>query len=115
MRVGWLGANENRGDPSPAAGAAEELRDTTVTALEAADGSSWYEEGNSIDRAVVSLCRLRRAAAGSSARVEGGDAAVREALARTNPAALVWAASRMVSYLDENGFVETATWVEDDA
>ena len=112
MPLGWLGSNPNRGDPSPATGAAEELRDNVVTALEAADGSSWYEEGNSIDRAVVSLCRLRRAAAGDSARIEGGDAAVRDALARTSPAALVWAASRMVSYLDENGFVESANWAE---
>jgi hypothetical protein len=108
MTVGWLGSNEGRGDPSPATGAAEELHEGIVTALEMANGSSWYEEGNAIDRAVASLCRLRRAASGDRAHAEGGDDAVREALAQADPEAVVWAASRMISYLDENGFVEAA-------
>lgn len=105
MTMGWLGANESR-DSGPATAAAAELREGIVTAIEAANGSSWYEEGNTIDRAVASLCRLRRAAAGDRARAEGGDDIVREALAQASPDALVWVASRMVSYLDEHGFVE---------
>jgi hypothetical protein len=112
MPVGWLDSDKMRGDTSPATGAAAELHEGLATALEAANGSSWYEEGNTIDQAVASLCRLRRAASGDRARAEGGDDAVREALAQASPDALVWAASRMISYLDENGFVEALGWVE---
>ena len=108
MTTGWPGANENRGDTSPATSAAAELHEGIATALEAAYGSSWYEEGNTVDLAVASLCRLRRAAAGDQARAEAGDNIVREALAQTSPEALVWVASRMVSYLDEHEFVEVA-------
>jgi hypothetical protein len=108
MPIGWPEANENRGDASPATSAAAELRESIVTELEAAFGSSWYEEGNSVDRAVASLCRLRRAAAGDRARAEGGDDIVREALAQVSPESLVWVASRMVSYLDEHDFVAGA-------
>lgn len=112
MTTGWSGANESRGDTSPATSAAAELGEGIVAALEAASGSSWYEEGNTVDPAVASLCRLRRAAAGDRARVEGGDDTVREALAQASPDALVWVASRMVSYLDEHGFLEVVDGTE---
>ena len=108
MSMGWLGGNETRGGGSPATATAAELREHVVPALEAANGSSWYEEENTVDRAVASLCRLRRAAAGDRAGVEQGDAVVRDALAQASPDALVWVASRMVSYLDEHDFVEAA-------
>lgn len=108
MPIGWPEPNENRGDASPATSAAAGLREGIVTELEAAFGSSWYEEGNSVDRAVASLCRLRRAAAGDRAGAKGGDDIVREALAQASPDALVWVASRMVSYLDEHDFVAGA-------
>jgi len=108
MSTGWLGANESRGDGSPATSAAAELREGVLQALEAANGSSWYEEENTVDRAVAALCRLRRAAAGDRAGAEEGDAVVRDALAQASPDALVWVASRMVSYLDEHDFVEAA-------
>ena len=108
MSIGSPGADGSRGDSSPATAAAAELREGIVTELEAALGSSWYEEGNSIDRAVASLCRLRRAAAGDRAHVLAGDDTVREALAQASPDALVWVASRMVSYLDEHDFVAGA-------
>jgi hypothetical protein len=74
--------------------------------LERAQGASWYEAGNDVDAAVVALCRLRRAGAGASGHAGAGDAAVREILTGANPENLVWLASRMVSYMDENGFPE---------
>ena len=108
MSIGSPGADGSRGDSSPATSAAAGLREGIVTELEAAFGSSWYEEGNSVDRAVASLCRLRRAAAGDRAQAQAGDDTVREALAQASPEALVWVASRMVSYLDEHDFVAGA-------
>ncbi len=52
------------------------------------------------------LCRLRRAQAGALGGPAHGDAAVRVALLRTEQEALVWFASRAVSYMDETGFPE---------
>jgi hypothetical protein len=108
MIIGRPVADGSRGDSSPATTAAAELRESLVTELEGALESSWYEEGNAVDRAVASLCRLRRAAAGDRAHPQAGDHSVREALAQISPDALVWVASRMVSYMDEHGFIEVA-------
>jgi hypothetical protein len=75
--------------------------------VDAANGESWYTQpGNAVDAALVALCRLRRAAAGDRKASEGGDAAVRAALEQSSPEAVVWLASRVVSYMDEHGFPE---------
>ena len=72
-------------------------------------------------REVTSTVRPRRSA-GSGARAAGryggpqhGDEAVRVILAAASPEALVWLASRAISYMDENGFPEAvAPWIPDD-
>ena len=74
--------------------------------IERAVGVPWYEIGNDADRAALALCRLRRARAGLRGAPSHGDAAVRDALGSVPPEALVWIASRAVSYMDENGFPE---------
>lgn len=75
--------------------------------VDGAAGASWYTEpGNEVDAAVVALCLLRRAASGDRARMEGGDEAVRTALQQADADAVVWLASRLISYMDEHGFPE---------
>ena len=70
-------------------------------------GSEWYEQpGSDVDRAALTLCRLRRARAGEKGGPQFGDEAVRLALAQTASPALVWIASRAISYMDESGFPE---------
>jgi hypothetical protein len=100
--------------------AAEEggrLLDEVVPLLEQAVGVSWYDTyGTEIDRAALALCRLRRARAGEKGGPVYGDEAVRIALAEASPAALVWLASRAISYLDESGFPEAVeSWFPQDA
>jgi hypothetical protein len=75
--------------------------------IERAVGVQWYGTiGNDTDVAAMTLCLLRRARAGVGGDALHGDAAVREALEAVSPAALVWIASRAVSYMDENGYPE---------
>jgi hypothetical protein len=70
-------------------------------------GVQWYGTiGNTVDVAATKLCFLRRAGAGVGGDALHGDAAVREALEAASPAALVWIASRAISYMDENGYPE---------
>lgn len=80
--------------------------------LEQATDVQWYDvAGNDVDRAALTLCRLRRVMAGRGGGPEYGDAAVRAILAEASPEALIWFASRTVSYLDENGFPDAvAPW-----
>lgn len=76
--------------------------------VERAVGVQWYGMiGNDTDVAAVKLCLLRRARAGVGGDALHGDAAVREALEAVSPAALVWLASRAISYMDENGYPES--------
>ena len=83
--------------------------------IDEAAGVGWYEPGNASDRAALTLCRLRRARAGERGGTEHGDAAVREALAQADPTALVWIASRAISYMDESGFPHAVElWFPDD-
>jgi hypothetical protein len=92
---------------NPAAGDALELADEAVPLVERAAGVSWYDdERNDADRAAAVLCLLRRAGAGLAVSSEGGDEAVRNALRQADPEAVVWLASRAVSYMDESGFPE---------
>jgi hypothetical protein len=83
--------------------------------LELATDVEWYElPGNDVDRAALTLCRLRRARAAGGGGPQYGDEAVRQVLAQVSPDALVWIASRAVSYLDENGFPDAvAPWFPD--
>jgi hypothetical protein len=75
--------------------------------LEQAIDVEWYEEhGSDVDRAAVVLCRLRRAFAGQRGGPQHGDEAVRVLLERASPEAIVWIASRAISYMDEYGFPE---------
>ena len=81
----------------------------------AALGASWYEQpGNAADAAVAALCRLRRAGSGHARSSEGGDTAVRRVLEAVEPEAVVWLASRTISYMDEQGFPEEMEpWLRD--
>ena len=89
--------------------------DDAGSQLDAAVGVEWYEAGNAADRAALTLCRLRRARAGERGGPHHGDEAVRQALAQASPDALVWIASRAISYLDENGFPEAVgPWFPDE-
>ena len=101
-------------DAGPADVDAERLAQEAVPAIDAASGQSWYEQyANPPDRALVTLCRLRRAAAGRRGDATAGDDAVRRALEEAQPESVIWLASRAVSYLDEQGYPETlAPWLE---
>ncbi len=83
--------------------------------LDRAIGVEWYDRGGSdVDRAALTLCRLRRAAAGDRGGPGHGDEAVRSALGRASQPALVWLASRAISYMDESGFPEAVEpWFAD--
>lgn len=89
------------------------FRDRAPQEIEAALDVEWYEEpGNAADAAAYTLCRLRRANAGIHGGPRHGDEAVRAALGDASPEAVVWLASRAISYLDESGFAEAVEpWV----
>lgn len=91
--------------------------DRATSELDQAFGVEWYERpGNEADLAALTLCRLRRARAGQWGRPQQGDEAVRAALTEASPDALVWIASRAISYMDENGFPEAVEpWAPDEA
>lgn|SRR4051812_19021652 len=99
--------------------AAEDADDLSVKAGEQVDRGlevDWYEEnGTEIDLAALTLCRLRRAKAGLGGGPRYGDAAVRLALEQASPEAVIWLASRTISYLDETGYPDAvAPWFPDD-
>jgi hypothetical protein len=77
-----------------------------VSEIDGSAGTDWYAPGNGVDRAALTLCRLRRARAGERGGTQHGDEAVRAALAEADPEALVWLASRAIAYLDVTGFPE---------
>ena len=104
-RRGWRD-NQHR-EATPATEGAVFLAGVAVERVDAAASASWYTEpGNAADVAVSTLCRLRRAAAGVGGMPEAGDDAVRAVLESADPAALVWIASRLVSYADEMAFAD---------
>jgi hypothetical protein len=106
---------ERRPEANPAEGEAQRRAAYVVPLVNEANGQTWYREyTNAVDVAVVQLCRLRRAGAGRSAGAEGGDEAVRRALEEADPEAVIWLASRVISYMDEQGYPETmAPWLDD--
>lgn len=94
-------------EATPASEDAMYLARVAVELVDVAASASWYKEpGNPADVAVATLCRLRRAAAGVGGMPEAGDDAVRAVLETADPAALVWIASRLVSYADETAFAD---------
>jgi hypothetical protein len=94
---------------------ASRLADEAGPLLDRALGVEWYlQYGSDVDRAALTLCRLRRAKAAQLGAPQHGDDAVRLALAEASTTALVWLASRAISYMDENGFPEAvAPWFAD--
>ena len=81
--------------------------DEAAELIDRAVGVEWYAEyGTSVDRAARSLCMLRRARAGEKGAPQAGDEAVRAVLAEARPEAVLWLASRAISYMDESGFPE---------
>lgn len=113
-----------RHDPPPrrpddfvAAEDADTLAARAIAQIERANESDWYEApGSDADRAALTLCRLRRAQAGLAGEPRRGDQAVRAALEAASPEAVVWIASRAISYLDETGFPDAVEpWFPDDA
>ena len=113
----FRGSNRRQGsDFAIAAEDAASLEADAGPLLEQAANVQWYElPGNDADRAALTLCRLRRTMAGRRGGPEHGDEAVRRVLAEASPEALVWFASRTVSYLDETGFPDAvALWFPDD-
>jgi hypothetical protein len=82
--------------------------DRAIELLDRAVGVEWYSQhGTDVDRAALALCRLRRARAGEKGLPQAGDNAVRAVLAEARPEAVLWLASRAISYLDESGFPES--------
>ena len=90
-----------------AADDASRLETEVGSLVERASGVQWYEQpGSDVDLAALTLCRLRRASAGQRGGPQHGDEVVRRVLAEASPEALVWIASRAISYMDENGYPE---------
>jgi hypothetical protein len=91
------------------------LEEQALPLLDRAVGVEWYRQyGTDIDRATAILCRLRRAKAGERGGPEGGDAAVRAVLGAASPEAVLWLASRAISYMDETGFPEAVEpWLQE--
>lgn len=91
------------------------LLDSAPEIVERAVGVEWYRQhGTEVDRAALTLCLLRRARAGEKGGPERGDEAVRAALASAQPDAVLWLASRAISYMDESGFPEAVEpWFPD--
>lgn len=95
---------------------ASRLTEEAAAVLDSAVGVEWYERhGSEVDRAARNLCLLRRARAGEKGSPQHGDEAVRRALGMASPEALLWIASRAISYMDESGFPEAVEpWFPDD-
>ncbi len=103
------GAGEKPRDSSNfvAAEVAGAHADEAVSLLDRAVGIEWYRQhGTDVDHAALELCLLRRARAGEKGAPQAGDEAVRAVLGEARPEAVLWLASRAISYMDETGFPE---------
>jgi hypothetical protein len=107
MRIRGSDRKRTSAESNLAAGEASRLAQEAPLLVDGAVGVEWYDRaGNDVDLAAYKLCLLRRARSGERAAALHGDEAVRTALAAASPEALVWLASRAISYLDETGFPE---------
>jgi hypothetical protein len=113
---GWQDAGRGSSDFVVAAEDAVSLVEQAVPLINRAVGIQWYSEsGTDVDRAALTLCLLRRTLAGVKGGPEYGDEAVRSVLLEASPEALVWIASRAISYMDETGFPEAVElWFRED-
>ena len=117
MQIPGSGVPERRNTSDfVAAEDASALDEAAGPLLEQAVGVEWYERyGTDVDKAALTLCRLRRARAGERGGPLYGDEAVRIVLSSASLAALVWIASRAISYMDESGFPEAVEmWFPDE-
>lgn len=98
-----------------AAEAAGSYSDEAASLVDRAVGVEWYRQHRTdVDRAALSLCLLRRARAGERGAPQAGDDAVRMVLAEARPEAVLWLASRAISYMDESGYPEAvAPWFDE--
>lgn len=110
-------ADEKKRDSSNfvAAEVAGERADEAIALLDRAVGVEWYRQyGTDVDHAALTLCLLRRARAGEKGGPQAGDDAVRAVLAEARPEAVLWLASRAISYMDESGYPEAVEpWFRD--
>lgn len=107
MRIRGSDRKRSAAESNLAAGEASRFAADAPGLVDQAVGVDWYDRpGNEADLAAYTLCLLRRARAGERAGTVHGDEAVRTALAAASPEAVVWLASRAISYLDETGFPE---------
>ena len=117
MQIPEAGPSRRRGTSDfVAAEDAGALEERVGPLLDRAVGIEWYRQhGTDVDRATATLCRLRRARAAERGGPEGGDDAVRAVLATASPEAVLWLASRAISYMDETGFPEAVEpWFRDE-
>ena len=90
------------------------LVDEVIPLVERGVGVEWYEQPGDVDRAALTLCRLRRAASGEKGGPRHGDEAVRAVLSEVSAPALVWLVSRTISFMDESGYPEAVEqWFPD--
>jgi hypothetical protein len=108
MQIPGAGSSEGRNTRDfVAAEDAGALADAAVPLVDRAVGVEWYHQhGSDVDHAALKLCLLRRAKAGELGGPQAGDDAVRGALAQAQPEAVLWLASRAISYMDESGYPE---------
>ncbi len=115
MQIPRAGEKSRDSSNFVAAEIAGERADEATGLLDRAIGVEWYREhGSDVDHAAFSLCLLRRARAGEKGGPHAGDDAVRSVLAQARPEAVLWLASRAISYMDETGFPEAVEpWFPD--
>lgn len=108
MQIPGAGTPERRSTSDfVAAEDAGALEERALPLLNRSVGVEWYRQhGTDIDQATATLCLLRRARAGERGTPQAGDDAVRAVLALASPQAVLWLASRAISYMDETGFPE---------
>ena len=110
MRLPGRGEKRRTSRDLVAAAEASHIADEAALLLDRAAGVEWYEgPGSDVDFAALHAlppAACRRARAGEKGGPSHGDEAVRAAPRQADPEALVWFASRAISFMDENGFPE---------